>query len=94
MGTIRSIHVKDSVHRHTRKRLALAWKCGVLGLVYSCALDWDHIWVWLLEVAPPINITGIQGRPFHHPVVFLLYAVVVSVGVVAFVLRRHVIDSS
>ena len=86
--------VKTIVPRHTRKRLVTAWWCGVLGLVYSCALDWDHIWAWLLKVEPPINITGIQGRPFHDPVVFLLYAVVVSVGVVAFVLRRHVVDSS
>ena len=86
--------MKIIVSTHTRKRLVNAWWCGVLGLVYSCALDWDHIWFFILQIPDPINLTGIQGRPFHAPVVFLLYAVVVSLGIVAFVLRRHVIDSS
>ena len=74
--------------RHTDKRLANAWKCGILGFLFSCLVDFDHIWFFVLKVPDPYNLTGIQGRPFHTPLVFLLYAVVVSIGIVAFTIRR------
>ena len=86
--------MNKDVSRHSYQRLALAWKCGLLAFIYTCALDWDHIWFFVLKVADPINLTGIQGRPFHTVSVFLLYAVVVAIGITAFVVRRHVIDSS
>jgi len=77
------------VDRHFDKRLAFAWKCGILGLLFSCLVDFDHIWHFIFQVPDPINLTGIEGRPFHVWYIFLLYAVVVSLGIVAFVFRRH-----
>jgi hypothetical protein len=52
-----------------------------LGGVWSCALDWDHIFVWVLQVPDPINFSGIQGRPFHTVVCFLLQSVVAALVV-------------
>jgi len=79
------------VDRHIDKRLAFAWKCGILGFLFSCLVDWDHIWVWLLDTVPPV-VYHTEGRPFHTVGIFFLYAVVVSLGIVAFVSRRHSID--
>ena len=76
----------------TDTRLVAAWVFGVLGLLYSCFIDWDHIWHFLLQVPDPINLTGIQGRPFHTVAVVLLYAVVVAAGIVAFKTRRNDIE--
>lgn len=78
--------------RNFNQRLAFAWKLGILGFLFSCLVDWDHIWYFVLKVPDPINLTGIQGRPFHTPFVFLLYAMVVSLGIVAFVVRQYVVD--
>ena len=84
--------MNKDVLRHTHNRLVTAWKYGVLAFIYTCALDWDHIWVWILDTVPPL-VLYTPGRPFHTVVVFLVYAMVVSVGVVAFVVRRHNIIS-
>ena len=75
--------------RDTDTGLGVAWKCGLLGLIFSCTLDWDHIWFFILKVPDPINLTGIPGRPFHTGAVFLLYALVVSLGILAFIVRRN-----
>ena len=77
--------------RHTDKRLAYAWKCGILGFIFSCAVGWDHIWVWVLDTVPPV-VLHTEGRPYHTPVVFLLYAMVVSLGIIAFTIRRSDIE--
>lgn len=77
--------------RYFDKRLAHAWKCGIFGFLFSCLVDWDHIWYFIFQVPDPINFTGIQGRPFHTVVIFLLYAMVVSAGIVALAIRPHAI---
>ena len=46
-----------------------------LGGLWSCVLDWDHIWYWILKVPDPINFSGIEGRPFHTVICFLLQSV-------------------
>ena len=48
---------------------------ALLGGLWSCLLDWDHIWFWILKVPDPINFSGIQGRPFHTVGLFLLQSV-------------------
>ena len=50
---------------------------ALLGGIWSCALDWDHIWYWILQVPDPINFSGIQGRPFHTVGLFLFQSVLV-----------------
>jgi len=75
------------VDRDTDNRLAHAWSIGICALLYTCALDWDHIWVWLLDTVPPV-VLYTEGRPFHTVGVFLLYAVVVSLGLTALIVRR------
>ena len=81
------------VDRDSHNRLVNAWMFGVLAFIYTCALDWDHVWFFILKVTDPFNLTGIQGRPFHTVSVFLLYAVVVAVGITAFIVRQHVMIS-
>ena len=78
---------KNDVDRNTSNRLALARDMCIIALVYTCALDWDHIWLWLLETVPPL-VLHTPGRPFHAVVVFLVYAMVVSAGITALVVRR------
>jgi len=51
---------------------------ALLGGLWSCALDWDHIWYWILSVPDPINFSGIQGRPFHTVGWFLLFSVLTA----------------
>ena len=51
---------------------------ALLGGLWSCALDWDHIWYWILSVPDPINFSGIQGRPFHTVVCFLLQSIIAA----------------
>lgn len=54
---------------------------ALLGGLWSCVLDWDHIWFWILQVPDPINFSGIQGRPFHTVGFFLLQSVFASLVV-------------
>lgn len=51
---------------------------ALLGGLWSCAVDWDHVWYWVLQVPDPVNLSGIPGRPFHTPVCFLLQSVVAA----------------
>ena len=55
----------------------------VLGLTFvSClftvVLDWDHVWMFILQVSDPINFTGVQGRPFHTVGWFFLFSIVAA----------------
>jgi hypothetical protein len=45
------------------------------GFVFTVALDWDHIWYWVLQVPDPVNFSGIPGRPFHTVGWFLLQSI-------------------
>ena len=55
-----------------RRYLYVILGLAFLGGLWSCALDWDHLWYWILKVPDPINFSGIEGRPFHTVVWFLL----------------------
>jgi len=48
---------------------------ALLGGLWSCLLDWDHVWFWVFKVSDPLNFSGIQGRPFHTVGCFLLQSV-------------------
>jgi hypothetical protein len=54
---------------------------ALLGGLWSCALDWDHIWYWILKVPDPINFSGIEGRPFHTVGLFLLQSCIAALVV-------------
>ncbi len=69
-------------------RLVNTWMYGIFGFIYSCALDWDHVFVYIFKVQAPFNISGLPGRPFHDIGIFLLYAVVLSIGITASISRR------
>jgi len=67
----------------TRRRKEMKLKYVILGLtllggLWSCALDADHIWYWILHVPDPLNYSGIQGRPFHTVAWFLLFSVLAA----------------
>jgi len=54
---------------------------ALLGGLFSVAVDWDHIFAWVLHTAPPFIAVGTitsAGRPFHTWYIFLLYSVVLS----------------
>jgi len=51
---------------------------ALLGGIWSCALDWDHIFVWVFQIQDPINFSGIQGRPFHTVGWFLLQSIITA----------------
>jgi len=63
---------------------------ALLGGLWSCLLDWDHVWYWMLQVPDPINFSGVQGRPFHTVGWFLLQSVFVSL-VVGYI-QPHLVD--
>ena len=46
------------------------WGIGIL----SVLTDLDHIWA-RLGLKEPISFTGWINRPFHHPVIFAIYAI-------------------
>lgn len=49
-----------------------------IGCLFTIALDWDHLWMFILQVPDPVNFTGIQGRPFHTMGWFLLQSIVAA----------------
>lgn len=48
-------------------------------------LDVDHVWKWFLHVPDPLSFTGIEGRPFHSPFIFVLGSIACSRIIVAFI---------
>ena len=58
-----------------RRWLIVIVGLALLGGLWSCALDWDHIWMFILQVPDPVNFSSIEGRPFHTVVCFLLQSV-------------------
>lgn len=61
---------------------------------YACAVDWDHIWEWVLHTPTPWILPSVlfglssAGRPFHTVYFFVLYSVVLGGICTAFVVRR------
>lgn len=55
----------------------------------SVLLDLDHLWKYSGN-KEPINFTGWIGRPFHHPMVILLYSFVLGWFAIAFIFRWNV----
>lgn len=66
------------------RTLLVFWIAGCL----SVLVDLDHLWK-LVGVEAPLNLTDWVGRPLHHPVVFMLYAIICGLLTVAFVSRRN-----
>ena len=63
-----------------------------IGILYTVALDLDHIWTWVLGTQPPFIAQGListQGRPFHTWYIFTAYALVTAAGLTALV-RRYI----
>jgi hypothetical protein len=67
--------------------LVLSGKIGyaLLGGLFSIVVDFDHIWIWVLQIEPPFvlpsiifDITSI-GRPFHTIYAFILYAIIITI---------------
>lgn len=57
-----------------------------LGGIYSCFIDWDHIFLYL-GIPEPINYTGIEGRPFHTIDFLLFISVICAIVLTAFMVR-------
>ena len=60
---------------NTRVILNVVLGLALAGCLFTIALDWDHIWYWILQVPDPVNFTGIPGRPFHTVGLFLLQSI-------------------
>ena len=67
-----------NLKQYLRKSSNVVLGCALLigcGL-WSCVLDWDHVFVWLLDISDPVNFSGIQGRPFHTVAWFVCWSVI------------------
>lgn len=62
------------------RALSVFWIAGCL----SVLVDLDHLWS-ILGLEEPFNLTGWPSRPLHHPVVFVLYAIICGLLVVALI---------
>lgn len=62
------------------RTLLVFWIAGCL----SVLVDVDHLWQ-RLGMEEPFNLTGWIGRPFHHPMVYMLLGILCGVLVVALV---------
>ena len=60
---------------------------ALLGGLWSIALDWDHIWMFILQVKDPLSLSGFEGRPFHTVFGFLVQSVLLACITVALILR-------
>ena len=71
--------------RGNRNVALRAFHYGIHGGIFSVIVDFDHIWWWLLKVPPPISFvqTHVFGRPFHTLPLFIAFAVLYSLWVVA-----------
>ena len=67
------MNLKRYLKRYSRVILG----CSFLAGVWSCVLDWDHVW-FVLGLPDPWNFSGFEGRPFHTVGWFLLWSVIAS----------------
>ena len=67
------------------RTLLVFWVAGIL----SVLVDLDHFWKYS-GLEEPFNLTGWIGRPFHHPMVYMLLGILCGVLVVALVDGRNV----
>jgi hypothetical protein len=58
-----------------------------LGGFWSVALDWDHIWMFILQVPDPVTLSQFAGRPFHTITGVIVQSVLFSIITVALILR-------
>ena len=58
---------------------------SLLSGIWSCLLDFDHIWLYS-NVLNPISFTTYRGRPFHTIACFFLFSLIS-----AFIFRFYVI---
>ena len=62
---------------------------GTFGFI-SVLVDLDSIWK-ILGVASPLNFTLLEGRDFHTPLLFVMYACIFSIVATAFAFRQRTI---
>jgi hypothetical protein len=70
-----------------RRLIYVTLGLALLGGLWSVALDWDHIWYWVLHVPDPITLSGFEGRPYHTVFGFLVQSVLLACITVALILR-------
>jgi len=63
--------------------LLLFWIFGGIGVL----VDVDSIWK-ILGITSPINFTLLEGRDFHTPLLFILFASIFSIVATAFASRQ------
>ena len=61
--------------QHRRELINVVLGLTLASLIFTVALDWDHIWFFVLQVSDPVNFSGIPGRPFHTVGWFLLFSI-------------------
>lgn len=72
--------------------IARAFSMFWFGGIISVLVDVDHVWS-ILGLEEPYSLTGIYGRPFHHPVAYLLLGIICGV-LVATSITRWIISAS
>ena len=70
-----------------RRYMIVILGLALLGGLWSVALDWDHIWYWLLQVPDPFSLSGFTGRPFHTVTGVIVQSVLFACITVALILR-------
>jgi len=68
-----------------------AFRNGVGCGIVSILADFDHIWSQL-GIEEPVNYTGWIGRPLHHPIIFLCYALLYAAIATAIQVKRGASD--
>ena len=72
--------------------------CTFLCGIYSCAVDFDHIWICILKTQPPWIFPGIvffissAYRAFHTLYIFAIYSLVLAGICTALVARYNQLD--
>jgi hypothetical protein len=82
------LRYKDIMQR--RRLLYVILGLSLFGGLYTVALDFDHLWTWILGTLPPVIFPGAistAGRPFHTWYIFLGYALVNAAWITALVRR-------
>jgi len=61
---------------------------SLLGGIWSCLLDFDHIWLYT-NLLDPFSFSNYGGRPFHTIGCFFLFSVVSAFMVRFYVILRE-----
>jgi hypothetical protein len=75
-----------------RRSIVVVLGLALLGGLWSIALDWDHIFQWVLHVKDPLSLSGFEGRPYHTVFGFLVQSVLLACITVALILRWNDVE--